>query len=40
LKDAITRGTVNSAYVVQGVGAQMGLLKKDDLESILAKNQA
>lgn len=40
LKDAITRGTVNSAYVVQGVGAQMGLLKKDDLESILGKSQA
>lgn len=39
LKDALTRGTVNSAYVVQGVGAQAGLLKKDELEAILKKNQ-
>jgi len=38
LKDAIKRGTVNSAYVVQGVGAQMGLLKKDDLEKALSES--
>ncbi len=37
LKDAIKRGTVNSAYVVQGVGAQAGLLKKTDLEKILSE---
>ncbi len=39
LKDALIRGTVNSAYVVQGIGAQVGLLKKDELEAILKKNQ-
>lgn len=32
LKDAMTRGTVNSAYVVQEIGAQAGLLTKDELE--------
>lgn len=37
LKDAITRGTVNAAYVVQDIGAQRGLLKKDALEDILKK---
>ncbi len=39
LKDAIKRGTVNSAYVVQDIGAQRGLLKKEKLEEILKKNQ-
>lgn len=33
LKDAMRRGTVNSAYVVQKVGAQAGLLTKEELES-------
>ncbi|MES2014219.1 MAG: carbohydrate kinase family protein [Patescibacteria group bacterium] len=32
LKEAMFRGTINSAYVVQGVGAQKGLLTKDVLE--------
>ncbi|MBV9349804.1 MAG: carbohydrate kinase family protein [Patescibacteria group bacterium] len=36
LKDAALRGTINSAYVVQKIGAQAGLLKKDELENILA----
>lgn len=35
LKDAMVRGTVNSAYVVQKIGAQAGLLTKDELESKL-----
>lgn len=35
LKDAMTRGTVNSAYVVQKIGAQAGLLSKEELESKL-----
>lgn len=35
LKDAMIRGTVNSAYVVQKTGAQAGLLTKEDLESKL-----
>lgn len=33
LKDAMQRGLVNSAYVVQQVGAQAGLLTKKELES-------
>ena len=35
LKDAMIRGTVNSAYVVQKIGAQAGLLTKENLESKL-----
>jgi ribokinase len=35
LKDAMQRGLVNSAYVVQKVGAQAGLLTKKELESKL-----
>jgi 2-dehydro-3-deoxygluconokinase len=35
LEDSLKRGTVNSAYVVQGIGAQVGLLKKDELEAKL-----
>lgn len=35
LKDAMIRGTINSAYVVQKVGAQAGLLTKEELESKL-----
>jgi ribokinase len=34
LKEAMRRGTINSAYVVQHVGAQGGLLKKEILERI------
>jgi len=34
LKDAMRRGTINSAYVVQAIGAQEGLLKKDVLEKL------
>lgn len=33
LKDAMTRGTINSAYVVQKIGAQAGLLTKKELET-------
>ena len=36
IKEAMLRGTVNSAYVVQKIGAQAGLLTKDELESKLA----
>ena len=36
LSDAMTRGTVNSAYVVQKIGAQAGLLTRDELESKLS----
>ena len=32
LKDAMRRGMINAAYVVQKIGAQAGLLKKDELE--------
>ena len=39
LKDSMMRGLVKSAYVVQGVGAQTKLLKKEELEEILKKNQ-
>lgn len=35
VKDAAIRGTVNSAYVVQNVGAQKGLLTKKELEAKL-----
>jgi len=35
LEEAMLRGTVNSAYVVQKIGAQAGLLTKEDLESKL-----
>lgn len=35
LKKAMVRGTVNSAYVVQKIGAQAGLLTKTELESRL-----
>lgn len=35
LKDAALRGTVNSAYVVQNIGAQKGLLTKEELEAKL-----
>lgn len=35
IEDAMKRGTVNSAYVVQKIGAQEGLLTKDELESKL-----
>lgn len=34
IKDAMYRGTINSAYVVQGIGAQAGLLKKDQMEKL------
>lgn len=34
IKDAMYRGTINSAYVVQGIGAQAGLLKKDAMEKL------
>ncbi|MES2135415.1 MAG: carbohydrate kinase family protein [Patescibacteria group bacterium] len=34
LKDAMVRGTINSAYVVQQIGAQRGLLTKDALEKL------
>lgn len=35
IKDAMLRGTVNSAYVVQEIGAQAGLLSKEALENKL-----
>lgn len=35
LKDAMIRGTINSAYVVQKIGAQAGLLTKAELEAKL-----
>ncbi|MDO8523758.1 MAG: carbohydrate kinase family protein, partial [bacterium] len=35
LKDAMFRGTINSAHVVQEVGAQKGLLTKDKLEEVV-----
>ena len=34
LKDAMKRGLINAAYVVQQVGAQKGLLTKEELEKI------
>jgi sugar/nucleoside kinase (ribokinase family) len=36
LKEAMRRGTVNSAYVVQKIGAQAGLLTKEEIESHLS----
>jgi len=36
IKEAMVRGTVNSAYVVQEIGAQKGLLTKESLESKLS----
>lgn len=38
LKDAMKRGTINSAYVVQEIGPQRGLLRKDALEAVLQKS--
>ncbi|PIR84948.1 hypothetical protein COU15_03280 [Candidatus Kaiserbacteria bacterium CG10_big_fil_rev_8_21_14_0_10_45_20] len=40
LKDAMERGTVNSAYVVQKIGAQEGLLSKEKIEEYLANAPA
>jgi len=37
LKEAMIRGTVNSAYVVQKIGAQAGLLTKEALETKLSE---
>ena len=34
LKDAMYRGTINSAYVVQEIGAQKGLLTKEKIEAL------
>jgi ribokinase len=34
IEDAMRRGTINSAYVVQGIGAQAGLLKKEEMEKL------
>lgn len=34
LKEAMLRGTINSAYVVQKIGAQEGLLTKTELETL------
>jgi ribokinase len=39
-KDAILRGMINSAYVVQKVGAQAGLLKADEIEALYEKRPA
>jgi ribokinase len=36
LKEAMLRGMINAAYVVQGVGAQMGLLTKEKLDELYA----
>lgn len=36
-KEALLRGMINSAYVVQKVGAQKGLLKTDEIESLYEK---
>jgi len=38
LKDAMLRGTANSAYVVQKIGAQEGLLTKTVLEDIVRRS--
>lgn len=35
LKDAMLRGTINAAYVVQEIGAQKGLLTKEHLEALV-----
>ena len=37
LKDAMQRGLINAAYVVQDIGAQRGLLKKEKLEELYSK---
>ena len=37
LEDSVKRALINAAYVVQGIGAQAGLLKKAELEEILKK---
>lgn len=37
LNDAMLRGTINSAYVVQKVGAQKGLLTKKEMEELATK---
>lgn len=34
LSDSMRRGTINSAYVVQGIGAQAGLLTKEAMEKL------
>ncbi|OGG70472.1 hypothetical protein A3F27_03590 [Candidatus Kaiserbacteria bacterium RIFCSPHIGHO2_12_FULL_53_13] len=39
-KDALQRGLINSASVVQHIGAQAGLLTKDELEQWFAKRPA
>jgi ribokinase len=36
LKDAMKRGSINAAYVVQDIGAQRGLLTKEKLEEFAA----
>ena len=37
LSEALMRGPINSAYVVQKFGAQTGLLTRDQLEELYAK---
>lgn len=39
-REAMLRGLVNSAYVVQEIGAQKGLLTKDRLEELFARRPA
>ncbi len=39
-REAMLRGLVNSAYVVQEIGAQKGLLTKERLEELFAKRPA
>lgn len=39
LEGAMLRGTVNSAYVVQKIGAQAGLLTRKELDDIMAKHE-
>ncbi|MFC1633029.1 carbohydrate kinase family protein [Patescibacteria group bacterium] len=40
IKEAMRWGTVNSASVIQYIGAREGLLKKEDIESTLAKHMS
>lgn len=40
LPEALMRGLINAASVVQGIGAQAKLLKKDDIEAWYAKRPA
>ena len=40
LEDALLRGLINAAYVVQGIGAQKGLLTKEKIEEYYAKRPA